>query len=103
MTSKDKQVRPAPVHSDRPSGLGQAAGEIENPVRDFTFWARGALYTPHQQAEYKVASHLVCASAIACKSGGVHIRAGVRGINSLFNYLKSYAGAPLTHPPAVLS
>jgi hypothetical protein len=56
MMNKGEQVTPAPVHSAWPSGLGPAVGEIENPVRDFTLWAGGTNTTPHQQAEYKVAT-----------------------------------------------
>jgi hypothetical protein len=80
MTNKGEQVKPVPVHSAQPSGFGQAAGEIENPVRDFTLRARGQLNAPHQQAGYKGANQSRALYVNACKAGGVHIRARVRTI-----------------------
>ena len=77
MTNKGEQVKPVPVHSAQPSGFGQAAGEIENPVRDFTLRARGQLNAPHQQAGYKGANQSRALYVNACKAGGVHIRVRV--------------------------
>jgi hypothetical protein len=88
-------VKPAPAHSDQPSGVGHAVGEIENPVRDLPCGPEGISMSLINRPDIRAQTSVPSLSRY-CRPGGVHIRGWGEGE---YRLIAEFGNSKCAKPP----